>query len=137
MEHINSTASRQLTPSQSMRALEKACMHADQRVAMKKQITCGSTLHFKLLALTPLTIYFMYTWFHPGGAYQNNKSSAGIYLYTTQSFLYRPKSPMEIWRPEIWLMESSPQLIAYSKRIAKQKKDGEAKEGVHHPSTWF
>ena len=39
MEYINSTASRQLSASNNMRALEKAVNESDVRVALRKTVS--------------------------------------------------------------------------------------------------
>ena len=137
MEHINSTASRQLNPRENMRALEKAALEQDIRVALRKNVTVRARLLLGISFALPFSVYFMYHLAAPAGVMQNHHAASGAYMNFMQTFMYRQKSMTEIYRPEIHLKEQASSLNDYTRRIAKERKEGTLREGVHHPSSWL
>jgi hypothetical protein len=49
----------------------------------------------------PLGVYMIFNLFAPAGVMQNNKASAGAYAHYVNSFMYKQKTPIVIYRPEI------------------------------------
>ena len=136
MDALNSTASRKLTPGQSMRNLEKAIVMADQRIQMRKTANARVSLMMSAGAIIPLTTYLIYNFFAPRGVMQNYKASTGAYGYWAMNFLNSPKSMTAMFRPEIDFKEQGSSLAIYSKRIEEKRARGELQEGVHYPSSW-
>ena len=120
-----------------MRALEKAVLEADIRVALRKNVTVRARLLLGLSFAFPFGLYFIFNLMAPGGVMQNHRASSGAYMNFMQTFMYRQKSTTEIYRPEIALKEQASSLNEYSRRIAKQRQEGTVREGVHHPSSWL
>ena len=137
MEYINSTASRQLSARDNMRALEKAVLEQDIRVALRKSVTTRARLLLGLAFAFPFSCYFVYHLVAPAGVMQNHRASSGAYLSFMQTFMYRQRSATEVYRPEIALKEQASSLNDYTRRIAKQRQEGTLPQGVHHPSSWL
>ena len=137
MEHINSTATRQISSRENMRALEKACLEADIRVNLRKVAETRARFFLGAFISVTFSTYFLYHFFAPGGVMQNHRTSQGAYMHYMQTFMFRQKSTTDMLRPEILLKEQNSSLGQYARRIENQRKEGTAAEGVHHPTTWL
>ena len=137
MEYINSTASRQLTPAENMRALERAVQEADIRISIRKAKHVNARLAIGLSVAFPLSLYFMYHTVAPTGVMQNHKASSGAYMNFMQTFMQKPRSITETYRPEIAMKQQASALNDYTRRVEKQRQEGALASSVHHPTSWL
>ena len=81
MDQLNNMESRQVTAKESMQRLEKACMAADQRIRIRRDVTTRSAMLLGLGVAMPLSAYMIYHLFAAHGVMQNYKASSGAYMY--------------------------------------------------------
>ena len=136
MDALNSTSSRNVSPAQNMKNLEKAIAMADQRIRMRRDVNSRASLYMGLGLCIPLSVYMIYHLFAPAGVMQNHKSSTGAYAYYPQNFMYPQRSQTATFRPEIDFKEQGASLTMYTKRIEEKRASGDLPEGLHHPRTW-
>ena len=136
MDALNSRSSRQVSASQNMKQLEKACFQADQRILLRKHANTRAGAILAMGVYAPLATYLLYHFFAPTGVMQNHRAATGAYGHYMQNFLSLPTSQTTIYRPELALTEQGASLAMYSKKIEKKRGTGELPEGVHHPSYW-
>ena len=136
MEFLNSASSRSRTPTENMRALEKAVCEADQRINMRRIATSRAQIALALGFGGPLVGYLIYHFFAPNGVMQNYKTASGAYMNFAQTWMYRPRSITSVYRPEVETAFQSSPLVAYTKKIEAQRADGSLPEGVYHPTSW-
>ena len=117
MDALNSTTSRAATPSENMRALEKAVNVADQRIRMRRLSNTKAQLYLGIGFGFPFCCYMVYNFFAADGVMQNYKASSGAYMHFAQNWLAKPRSQMSIYRPEIEMSHQGAALYIYTKII--------------------
>ena len=81
MESLNSAESRKMNPTESLARLERACMNADARLRIRKDVAGRASVTMGFIVALPLATYMLFNCFAPGGVMQNYKATAGAYAY--------------------------------------------------------
>ena len=129
MEALNNVESRKLSPQENMQRLERAILHSDQRIRIRRDVTARAAVALGFFVAVPLSTYLIYHIFAPYGVMHNHKSGSGTYMHGIQNVMYRLHSQTSVWRPEIDIKEQSSSLFEYSKRIEARRAAGEEVEG--------
>ena len=137
MDALNSTTSRQVSPSQNMRNLEKAVAVGDQRIRMRRTAAGNAQMSLVFLFTIPFGSYMIYNLFAAGGVMQNYKTSSGAYMNYAMNFMLKPRSITATFRPELELANQSGALHNYTRKIEAQRQAGELPEGGRHPTSWL
>ena len=137
MDALNSTSSRQVSPQENMRAIEKAVKVADQRIRMRRTANANAQIGLTMLVAVPLSYYLVYNLFGASGAWHNAFSSSGAYLDQLRHFMERPRTGTQMFRPELHIANQSGALAAYSKKVEARRAEGTLPEGVAQPTSWL
>ena len=136
MDSLNSTANKSLKPAESMRALEKAIVMADQRVKMRRVGVENARFTMLCSFVIPFASYMIYHIFGSHGVVHNHQTSAGAYLNYMQTWMLKYRGVMHVYRPEIYYAYEHASLQIYTKKIEEKKKDGTLPEDKWYPTSW-
>ena len=79
----------------------------------------------------------IFHFFAPSGVMQNYKASSGAYMNYAMTWMLKPRSMTNIYRPELEWAAQGGALHVYTKKIEAQRKEGTLPEGVYHPTSWL
>ena len=102
MDSLNSTANKGLSPAESMRALEKAIIVADQRMKMRRMGSENARNVLFTLFMIPFGSYMIYHIFGSHGVMHNHQTSAGGYMHYLSTWMLPYRGVMYMYRPEIY-----------------------------------
>ena len=84
-----------------MRNLENAINVADQRIRMRRLGNSNAQITLAIGFCVPFCSYMIYNFFAPSGVMQNYKASSGAYMNYAMTWMLKPRSTTNIYRPEL------------------------------------